>query len=47
MIGEILMKYHCLKKEEFYRLLKVEDITDAGYMHAKRICKDFEIKIIS
>ena len=22
----------------------MEDITDADYMHAKRVCKDFEIK---
>ena len=21
----------------------MEDITDAGYMHVKRVCKDFEI----
>ena len=24
----------------------MEDITDADYMHAKRICKDFEIKYL-
>ena len=24
--------------------MNVEDITDADYMHAKRVCKDFEIK---
>ena len=30
------------KKEEFY--LNMEDITDADYMHAKRVCKDFEIR---
>ena len=22
----------------------MEDITDAGYMHSKRVCKNFEIK---
>ena len=22
----------------------MEDITDADYMHAKKVCKDFEIK---
>ena len=22
----------------------MEDITDTGYLHAKRVCKDFEIK---
>ena len=24
--------------------LNLEDIKDADYMHAKRVCKDFEIK---
>ena len=32
------------EKEEFYRNLNMEDITDAYYMHAKIVCKDFEIK---
>ena len=32
------------EKEEFYSNLNKEDITDAGYMHAKRVCKDFETK---
>ena len=32
------------EKEEFYRNLDMEDITDADYMHAKRVCTDFEIK---
>ena len=32
------------KKEEFYNNLNMEDITDADYIHAKRVCKDFEIK---
>ena len=31
-------------KEEFYSNLNMEDITDADYMHAKRVCKDLEIK---
>ena len=31
-------------KEEFYSTLNVEDITDADYLHAKRVFKDFEIK---
>ena len=31
-------------KGEFYSNLNVEDITDADYMHANRVCKDFEIK---
>ena len=32
------------KKEDFYSHLNMEDITDADYAHAKRVCKDFEIK---
>ena len=32
------------EKEEFYSNLNMEDITDADYMHAKRVCKNFEIK---
>ena len=32
------------EKEEFYSNLKVEEITEADYMHAKGVCKDFEIK---
>ena len=33
-------------KEDFYSHLNMEDITDADYTHAKRVCKDFEIKKI-
>ena len=33
------------EKEDFYTHLNMEHITDAGYVHAKRLCKDFEIKI--
>ena len=32
------------KKEDFYSNLNMEDITDAGYAHVKRVCKDFKIK---
>ena len=32
-----LVKLQCLK-------INMEDITDADYAHAKRVCKDFEIK---
>ena len=32
------------EKEEFYSNLNMEDVTDAIYMHVKRVCKDFEIK---
>ena len=47
MIGKSLMKQNYLKKlPEFYSNLNLEDITDADHMHAKRVCKDFEIKKI-
>ena len=32
------------EKEVFYSHLNMEDITDADYVHAKRIYKDFEIE---
>ena len=32
------------EKEEFYSHLNMEDITEADFSHAKRVCKDFEIK---
>ena len=31
------------EKEDFYCHLKMEDITDSDYAHAKRVCKDFNI----
>ena len=31
-------------KEAFNSNLDMENITDADYMHAQRVCKDFEIK---
>ena len=31
-------------KRNLYRHLNIEDITDADYAHAKRDCKDFEIR---
>ena len=31
-------------KDDFYSQLNLEDTTDADYAHAKRVCKDFEIK---
>ena len=34
------------EKEEFYSNLKMDDITDADYMYAKRVYKDFGIKNI-
>ena len=33
-----------LEKEEFYSNINLEDIIDADYMHANRVCQDFEIK---
>ena len=32
------------EKEDFYSHLNMKDITDADYAHAKRVCKDLEIK---
>ena len=32
--------------EEFFSNLNLENITDANYMYAKRVCKDFEIKTL-
>ena len=32
------------EKEDFYGHVNMEDITDADYARAKRVCKDFEIK---
>ena len=36
------MKFHYLKKKDFYSHLNMEDITDADYPHAKIVCKDFK-----
>ena len=33
-----------LEKEDFYSHLNIEDISDADYAHAKRVCKKSEIK---
>ena len=43
-IGKNSKKLHYLKIKRFYSHLNMEDITDADYALAKRICKDFEIK---
>ena len=32
------------KKEDFCHHLSKENVTDADYMYAKRVCKDFELK---
>ena len=34
------------QKEEFYSNLNMEDIIDADYMHAKKVCKNLEIKTL-
>ena len=44
MIGKSLMKQHYLKKKKKNTNLNLEEIADAGYMHGKRVCKDFEIE---
>ena len=44
MIGKNSMKLYHLEKKIFYSHLNMEDITDNDYAHAKRVCKDFEIK---
>ena len=31
-------------KEDFYSHLNMEDIAEADCVHAKRVCKDFEMK---
>ena len=33
------------KNEDFYSHLTTEDITDADYTHAKRVCKKIQIKV--
>ena len=33
------------EKEDFYSHLNMENVIDADYAHAKRVCKDFEKKI--
>ena len=33
------------KKDKLYSSLDMEEITDADYMHGKRVCKDFEENI--
>ena len=34
------------EKDDFYSHLNMEDVTGADYAHAKRVCKEFEIKNI-
>ena len=35
-----------LEKEEFYSNLNMKDIANTDYTHAKRVCKDFEMKTL-
>ena len=45
MIGKNSMKHHYLKKKiSIVTDLNMEDITDADYAHAQRVCKSLEIK---
>ena len=46
MNGKSLMKQHYLKNKKFHSHSNMEDIADAVDMHAKRVCKDFETKIL-
>ena len=34
--------YETLLPEKFYSHLNMKDISNAGYMHEKRLCKDFK-----
>ena len=44
IIGKYPVKDRYLKKKVF-TVLNTKDITDSHYPHAKRFCKDFEMKI--
>ena len=45
---EKLMKHRQLpENEEFYSNLNMEDIADADYINAKKVCKDFETRNLS
>ena len=43
-IGKNVTEHHYLKKNIFTVTEILEDATDADYLHAKRVCKSFEIK---
>ena len=47
MTGENWIKHHYKKRNIFCNHLDVDDITDADYSHAKRVCKDFKITNLS
>ena len=44
--GKNSVKHHYLKKKIFNSHLNMEDLTDADYAHAKRVCKEFETKYL-
>ena len=46
MIGKNSIKNHYRKKNDFYSHLIMEHVTEADYVHAKRVCKDFETKTL-
>ena len=39
-----MFKETSLPEKKIYSSLTMEEITDSDYIHAKGICKDFEIK---
>ena len=43
-LGKIQWNIMTWKKNKFYSHLNMEDITDADYAHAKRVCKGFKIE---
>ena len=42
MIGKKFNETSLAEREDFYSHLYMEDNTNADYMHAKRVCKNFE-----
>ena len=45
MIGKTSMK-KTNKKEDLHSQLYMQDITEADYIHVKRVCKDFATKYL-
>ena len=42
-----LVKHLYQRQKNFYSHLNIEDIADADYTRPKRVCKYFEMKILS